>query len=137
MELLPPPEERAWLSEELARLVLEVGAETLVAAPVLLPDDRTFPDRWQPDARGVYRLARRLMTYAGLAELDLSLDLDRFAEITTRIDQRGRAEVAGHSGTAAWFAGIHDRVSVFGVDLGQLDNPRVLAGTLAHEVAHA
>jgi hypothetical protein len=137
VELLPSDEEREHLLDQLAKLILAAGADTFVAAPIVTPDDRAFPDRWTADRESAYRLVRRLMTYAGLDELDLTLDVDHFSEAKITVDARGRAQVTGHEGTAGWFAGIDGGVCRFGVDLQQLDDGGGLVGTLAHEVAHA
>ncbi len=137
VELLPDEDEREHLLDQLGRLILAAGGDGFVAAPIVLPDDRAFPDRWAGDAPSVYRLLRRLLSYAGLDELDLRLALDHYSEATIAVDAHGNAQVAGREGVAGWFAGIDHGVCQFGVDLDQLEDPAGLAGTLAHEVAHA
>ena len=135
MELLPDGPARAWLIDQLAALIAAAGVEPFVSAPVVLPDDRFFPDPWTPDEAGVARLLRRVMALAGLGDLDLTLEIDEFAAPAGEVAQDGRA--SGHEGTAAWFAGIEGAVCTFGVDVRQLRDPVGLVGTLAHEVAHA
>jgi hypothetical protein len=46
VELLPDDDEREHLLDRLAQLILAAGADTFVAAPIVGPDDRAFPDRW-------------------------------------------------------------------------------------------
>lgn len=135
MEVLPETGERAWLLDELAHLIAAAGGETFLARPRIEPSDRWFPDRWSPDEGGIACLLRRLLGYAGLADLELTLELDRFSDATGEVLSDGRA--GGHRGTAAWFAGIHRGVCAFGVDTAQLGDPAGLVGTLAHEIAHA
>ena len=48
MELLPDEDQRDLLLEQLAKLVLAAGPDAFVAAPIVLPDDASFPDRWTP-----------------------------------------------------------------------------------------
>lgn len=135
MEVLPEDGERAWLLDELARLIAAAGSETLLASPVIEPSDRWFPDPWTADGDGIERVLRRLLGYAGLGGLELTIELDRFSDAAGEVRLDGRA--GGHRGTAAWFAGIHGGVCAFGVDTAQLGDPAGLVGTLAHEVAHA
>jgi hypothetical protein len=137
MELLPPDHERDELLDELSDLITAAGAETFLAAPILFPDDATFPDAWDGGPIGVYRLTRRMQTYAGLGELDLNIEMDHFSETKMGHDAYGRPSVVGHEGVAGWFAGIEDNRCYFGVDLAQLSTPGSLAGTMAHEVCHA
>jgi hypothetical protein len=135
MDLLPDEVERAHLLDQLAELLRAEGGDTFLAGPLIAPTDKWFPDHWTPDAAGVERLIRRLLDYAELGALKLTLEIDRFSDAHGEVLSDGRA--GGHSGTAAWFAGIHDGVCSFGVDTHQLRDPVGLVGTLAHEVAHA
>jgi hypothetical protein len=135
VDLLPDEAERAQLVEQLAELLRTAGSQSFLAGPFIEPSDRWFPDRWTPDEAGIRALIRRLLGYANLGELSLTLELDRFSDAHGEVLSDGRA--GGHSGTAAWFAGIHDGVCSFGVDTNQLRDPEGLVGTLAHEVAHA
>lgn len=133
-QALPPAEEREELLDALAELVEQVGAEPLIRAPLLLPREDYFPDPWTPDEAGIYRLARRLLRYAGLGDLDVSVEL--FSEDDpARHDPWVHSE--RHSGAAAWFAGIHDGVVDFGANVEQLDDPLGLTAALAHETSHA
>jgi hypothetical protein len=135
VELLPDVVERSHLVEQLAELLRAEGDKTFLAGPLIAPTDEWFPDRWTPDASGVERLIRRLLGYAELGALTLTLEIDQFSDAHGEVLADGRA--GGHSGTAAWFAGIRKGVCSFGVDTNQLRDPVGLVGTLAHEVAHA
>ena len=48
--MIPTPEERGWLIDELATLMAAVGWERLMSAPILEPTPEWFPDRWSADA---------------------------------------------------------------------------------------
>jgi hypothetical protein len=135
MDLLPDDAEREHLLGELTDLIAVAGSDRFLSAAILEPNDRSFPDPWTPDAAGIERLLRRLLGYATLEGLTLTLEIARFSEAAGNVMMDGTA--SGHQGTAAWFAGIRDGVCAFGVDTNGLDDPMGLIGTLAHEVAHA
>jgi hypothetical protein len=130
------PEEREWLITRTAELIAAAGWQHYVRAPLLLPDERSFPDRWTPDVRGLRRLALRLLAYAGLEQLDVNIEVFQ-GERATQLDAHGHEQVTGHEGAAAWFAGIEDGVCLFGCDVDQLEDPIGVVGAMAHEVAHA
>jgi|HubBroStandDraft_1064217.scaffolds.fasta_scaffold01458_10 hypothetical protein len=126
MDLLPGEYEQKALLEGLAAIIAARGFETFVAAPLLEPDPRFFPDPWEPSARGVRALAVRLLRYADQEDQDASVSL------------YGEALSSGtHAGAVAWFAGIEDKTCIFGVHRNQLREHDAIVGTLCHEVAHA
>jgi hypothetical protein len=135
LELLPPPEEREWIIDGLGQLARLTGWEPLVCAPLLLPESRFFPDRWSPDADGARRLARRLQSYAGLDDLGVTIEL--FARQRESPARGVIPHSVQHEGAAAYFAGIVEDVSVFGIDVEQLHDGLGVTAALAHEVAHA
>jgi hypothetical protein len=137
MDYLPPPEEQHALLAELATLIARRGHATFVAAPLLEPRVEHFPDVWQPDATGVSRLARRLLAYAELGQLDVEVELFESGAQIDEIDAQGRATAWSHQGAAAWFEDIVKGVCRFGADARGLAAPDSLAGVMAHEVAHA
>ncbi len=79
---LPSVAERSWLMSETAALIARAGLEPYVAAPLVEPTDRYFPDEWHPDEGGVARLARRVLDHAGLGEvaIDVSVSDEAIAE---------------------------------------------------------
>lgn len=132
---LPPPARREWLLDRLGDLVERVGVEPLVAWPLIEPDTQFFPDRWDPsDDRTIVRLLRRLLWYAGLDELDVSLHV---------VDEGESARKPGfiveqpHSDTVAWYAGIDGDTCLFGVFRSRLTTGDEFVAAMAHEVAHA
>lgn len=133
--MIPTPEERGWLIDELATLMAAVGWERLVSAPILEPTPEWFPDRWSADAAGVRRLARRLLRYAGLERLGVQVSLFH-GDRDVALDSYGRPAGERHHGAAAWFAGIDDGVCSFGAEVGQLGDPLGVTAAMAHEVAH-
>jgi hypothetical protein len=99
----------------------------LLLEPAVEPTPRWFPDPWTPDVAGVERVARRLLDYAGLADLDADVEIwpDRAPG-----QQRGWGAVAS-------FEGLEAGRARFGLDPALLSDPEGLVAALAHEVAHA
>jgi hypothetical protein len=126
MDLLPREREQRALLEGLSRIIEANGFETFVAAPLLEPDPRFFPEPWEPSARGVRALALRLLRHAGLEGEDAFVTL--FGESPTR---------GSHARAVAWFRGMRGATCMFGVHCGQLREHDAIVGTLCHEVAHA
>lgn len=131
---LPPEDEREHLLDALAELVRTRGFEQFVCAPIVRPEPAFFPDAWTPDARGVHRLAVRLLRYAGLDDLRVEVEIFAEGEVPPG-DPLVRSE--RHQGAAAWFAGIHEGVALFGANVQQLDDPLGVTAAMAHETAHA
>src|SRR5438094_925441 len=120
MDYLPSEEERGWLLDALAELCARRGAQTFLEAPLLEPNDRFFPDAWTPGARGVRTVARRLLTYAGLAELDPVVQIfETEKRAWFEGDRRGHRK----DGAAAWFAGIEEGRCFFGSEADGLTDP--------------
>jgi hypothetical protein len=67
--------ERDWLVTETANLVEETGLDRYVAAALVEPTDRWFPDDWHADDTGVARLAKRVFGHAGLADVSITTEL--------------------------------------------------------------
>lgn len=91
-------DERAQLLDRMRGLIARWGHESWVAAPIVEPSDRGFPDAYTPDLRGVRTVMRRLLTYAGLGGLEVDVEgqarpgLDRLAEtvcVVAGLDERG------------------------------------------------
>jgi hypothetical protein len=136
VELIPPEGEREWVLDALRGLVQTCGHEHLVSTPVVLPQARCFPDPWHPDARGVRRLALRILRYAALDELDVEVEMfDDGGAAAAEPNALVRTEA--HEGAAAWFAGIVDHTCRFGANVSLLDDPSGVTAALAHETAHA
>jgi hypothetical protein len=134
---LVPPDVRAWLVGELRDLIALRGEGTFLRAPIREPTPQDFPDHFEPTERGVRALLRRILAYAGLAELEVHLDTFSQPDEVRELDERGEAKAWGHSGAAAWFAGVDQGRCHFGVAAERIQEPITLVATLCHEVAHA
>ncbi|HEY5947340.1 MAG TPA: hypothetical protein VIV40_17670, partial [Kofleriaceae bacterium] len=102
---LPAPLEREWLWSALESVIQRRGEDALLHAPLVIPDDRFFPDRWTPDRNGVASLAKRLLGYAGLSHLEVSVEMYDEDVDVEEVGYDGKASKWSHDGTAAWFAG--------------------------------
>ena len=131
---LPVGEARERLLDALARLIRLRGFETFVGAPLLLPEPRFFPERWERSLRGAGRLLTRLLRYANLDAH--AVRLRGFRRAASQVGESLWIRRYGDT-AAAWYAGTHDGVCHFGLELRGLDNEELLVATLAHEVAHA
>ena len=74
LELLPTVAERNALVADTATLIERAGIEPYVAAVLVEPTDRFFPDPWQADVESLRRLARRVFDYAGLAKVTIEVE---------------------------------------------------------------
>jgi hypothetical protein len=137
VDLLPAPLEREWLATALETVIAARGEDRFLTAPLLLPEDRFFPDRWSPDEAGAGALARRLLDYADLSHLDVSIETFENEQEVHELGLDGRAAKWSHAGAAAWFAGIVGTTCKFGIEISKLDDALGLVAAMAHEVAHA
>lgn len=129
-----PEEDQHALGRELGELSAAMGPTWLLEAPILLPRPEDFPDDWRPDLDGAELMLERLLTSAGLGDLPFVL------EPFTSDDDVPDSLSAWHRANrvAAYFAGRDESGALrFGVDVDQLNDPEVLSGIWAHEVAHA
>ncbi|MEO7091598.1 MAG: hypothetical protein ABI175_00015, partial [Polyangiales bacterium] len=137
MAALPAPLEREWLWAALQTLIDARGEEQFLTAPILLPTDEHFPDRWTPDEQGVARLAKRLLAHVGLGQLGVDVRVFTDPTEVREVGLDGKAASTSHVGAAAWFAGIHGGVCEFGAESDQLEDPVGIVGAMAHEIGHA
>ena len=135
--LLPTQAQRDWIVHELERLRVLRGEAPFLEGTLHLPDDRSFPDAWEPTEEGARRLADRILGYAGL---EAHAHVEGFTNDKEHaLDERGRSRATQHEGAAAWYAGTDHRAQrcYFGVDVEGLRDPSSVVGTMCHEVAHA
>jgi hypothetical protein len=135
--VLPAPLQREWLWSALNALVDACGEEPILTAPIVRASDEFFPDRWSADEAGLEALALRLLGYANLGHLDVSIELFTGETEVREVGIDGHAAATSHSGAAAWFAGIRGGVAQFGAESSKLDDPLGLVAAMAHETAHA
>lgn len=130
MQRLPDSDERQWLTHALKKVIARRRTDILDSAPLVEPTNRWFPEPWLPTTAHGHRLSQRLMHYAGLGNLKVSLSAFE-AEWLPGEDEPWDANTAG------WFAGIRDGRVSFGLHVDQFSDPEAAAGVMAHEVAHA
>lgn len=134
MEYLPTREDQLWLLRELAAIVRVRGAEQFLQSPIVEPTPEFFPDPVTSLWTGLDRVTRRLMQYAGLGGLDLTIEAFEGDD-----DELHDASAAGEwrRCVAGVFAGIEGGRCRFGINAGLKPDLEDLAGVMAHEVAHA
>jgi hypothetical protein len=135
--MLPAALQREWLWAGLQAVIGKRGEETFLRAPLVLPNDEWFPDRWSPDERGVTALAERLLDYAGLGHLNVSVEMFTGETEVSKVGLDGKPSSWSHAGAAAWFTGISTGTCRFGAEQSKLDDPLGLVAAMAHETAHA
>jgi hypothetical protein len=134
MRFVPEPDDRRWILEHLAELIHLRGAHSFLRAPLRTPDSTHFPDRWRGDAASVRRQLRRVLDYAGLA--DVGFHLGVHASGLPPLEE-SLVHCAHASDAIAWFSGLDDDLTArFGVDERQLSDPATIVGVLCHEAAH-
>jgi hypothetical protein len=137
MDLLPHPKDQSALLSFLGKLIEQRGAKTFLSAPILLPNEASFPDHWTPDAPGVSALALRLLQYVGLPQLKVNVKIFEREQDINNFDWKGKPISSAHKGAAAWYAGMPDGVCLFGAEADQLSQPEGIVGAMCHEIAHA
>lgn len=118
----PNADDRAYLLERMGALLANLGWEAYVAAPVLQPTERHFPDAYTPDAHGVRTVARRLMAHAGLEGVYVGVDA-------------GPRAAGDGNATECWLSAVaDDRVALRLESIGPAEEVPLV---LVHEVARA
>ena len=132
MQHVPTSEEKSWLVSRLAELIAKQGAAQFVSMPLVEPTPEFFPDLWSFSHRGLDRLVRRLMQYAGLSGLEVELDTYDGLEYSDSTEHERRIR-----SSAALFWGIVDGRCRFGFNTQAPPDAEYMAGVMAHETAHA
>ncbi len=131
---LPEGERRERLLQALARVIALRGHETFLCAPILLPSKEFFPEAAERTLEGAGVLVLRLLRYAKLHPLPVLLT--GYRERSSRVAE-GISLHDPRMQTAAWYAGVHEGVCHFGLELSGLRDDAALIAALSHEVTHA
>lgn len=132
MNLLPTPDEQAWLLNALADLLRRRGSRQFLSMPLVEPTKRFFPDAWSVSVEGLDRITRRLMQYANLADLDVHVGTFQHPGFPSK-----RLEVGGTQSVAGLFLGLDSNCAFFAFNEDAPDDVEHMAGVMGHEVAHA
>lgn len=127
--LLPTPDERAFVLDQLAALARARGITPIVAAPLVSAESRWFPDPWAGGEASMRRLLRRLLRYAGLP--------DARVEVTIHDEATGGPATGGTPTIPVWLDAIADGVMQFSAVGSALRNPLVFVPASARAVAEA
>ena len=127
-------DERAWVDEGFRRLSRMLGDERMLMAPVVLPTDEFFPDRFEKSVAGLERIFQRVCGYMQVdpAELDLELipDQSELFEDLPEFRMRSSDPAGLH------FGKTRDERAVIAIKQDQLKDPLCLVATIAHELCH-
>jgi hypothetical protein len=130
MRYLPTDKDQEWLLHELAELIRARGSDAFLRSPIVRPTSAFFPDRVDSLPAALDRITRRLLQYAGVGQLDMRLEL-------SELDFAMSPEGTHCQAIVGCFFGIQDGCCHFGVNRHLDPDPELLAGIMAHEVAHA
>src|SRR5262249_26478166 len=123
--------------ERLAKLLAKPEAlRAFFANPLITPEQKWFPDRWNADLASLRRLLFRLADYAGLSSLGVEVGVFRESRIRSWLPAILESE-RKDSGALGMFFGIQEQTAYFGVAVESLGDPDQLVGVLAHEMTHA
>ncbi|MCB9746443.1 MAG: hypothetical protein H6740_27950 [Alphaproteobacteria bacterium] len=136
MDLLPPPQERPWLLEQLADLLERVGRERFLSGPLLEPGDKALPE--PEDLDSLETTLGTLSAHAGLGELERFIDAYEDASDIEAGSPTGESMSWRHGDSPLWFVGASEgRVLMFGLLMDELRRARGVLPQLCHELTHA
>ncbi len=134
--MLPPPELREWLLDELADLVETRGIDPVVNAPLVQPTPDFFPDPWKGNVASVRRLLRRLLRYTRL-EVDRVEVVVYDPEDEVQPDEPSPPPMRGQAPIVWRLEPRPDQPWRFGLDVRALKDAHNLVPACARAVAHA
>lgn len=135
------PDEQVAVLDALTQVIRDLGVERVLTRPVVLPDERHFPDPWDGSALGVARLLRRLMRFAHLELCPIIVSTE--ALVSTRLTAAWLSRTWESTGSVVRLAGVtSDGLDggaglAFAVDAEHLRDADVVVGACAREVARA
>ena len=129
----PNEDEQGWVLDSLHDLIEQKGIQPFVSAHLLTPTEEFFPDTWTPDKEGVQQVLSRMMVYAGLQDLQVSLVLSG----QPNQELNSLLVTPYEKNPAGWFAGIRHNCCFFGMDVEHIHEPEEVVAVFGHEVAHA
>ena len=132
MRYLPTDTEQRWLIDRLVDLIGDCGHDHYTRSPIVEPTPKFFPDPWSFSHKGLDRMVRRLMQYAGLGELDVGICT--FEEVPSWV---GGTQPQMEQSVAGLFLGINKGYCLFGFNEQSNADSEYAAGVMSHEVAHA
>jgi len=126
------PVTRQWIESRWRWLTDQFGSEVMIDSPTVLPTSEFFPDKYdRKDAAG-QTLVDRVCGYMNVDPdtIDLQFYTDKSKQLRL-VNDEGH-EIGGTAGT--YHRG--DTKFVVRIERSQLEEPMLLVGTVAHELAH-
>jgi hypothetical protein len=127
-------EERVWVDEGFRRLTRMLGAHRLIDAPIILPTDEFFPDRYDKDEPGLRVMFRRVCAHM---QVDSGrVDLDIIPDSSELMAMLPEYRLASKDPAGLHFGESRGERALIGIKQSLLQDPLCLIATLAHELAH-
>jgi hypothetical protein len=125
------PVTRDWIDRRWRWLTGEFGSDFMIDSPTVLPTAEFFPDAYDRSSKSVRALLERVCGYMGVEPSRVEFEFFSNANLPTLVNEEGHA-LAHAAGTFE----EGDSRSVIRIETWQFDEPMLLAGTVAHELAH-
>lgn len=122
---------KKWIENRLHWLADEFGTDVFTRRALVLPLEEFFPDRYDASQESARILVDRVCRYMDVDSGQIDLEFYEDNNRTLRVNNRGDA-IPGAAGLYQERAG-HTLIQL---EAGQLFEPMVLVGTVAHELAH-
>lgn len=122
---------KAWIEQRIRWLIEQFGEEILLDSPTVLPTAEDFPDEYRQDWPSARVLFGSVCRYMGVPPETVKLKGHSEANRPDLVNGQGQAL----AGTAGLYEEGSDRF-VVRLNKSQLDQPMLLVGTMAHELAH-
>ena len=122
------PEAKRWVEQRLRWLTRQFGLHVLLEAPVVLPTEEFFPDRWDGSPEAVRLLFDRVCGHMGVRPNAVRLELFTDKPL---YGATGFAAAQWQDGEESW-----QKPTIRIERTNLLGRPADLIGTMAHELAH-
>jgi len=129
-------EQKEWIEKSFHGLLQEFGEKYFVERPMILPELKYFPDKYDGSDDSVIKLVEHLCSFMDvnpeLVEVDFFFDRDDTAE----------KHRTGNMGQPSGAAGLYFSQATgesrrkIAINVSQLKNPTGLVATIAHELGH-
>lgn len=126
-------DDKAWLENSFLWLVEEFGADVLRDAPMILPTEEFFPERFSAERQDLQNLVNRVCAYMGVDPERIELQL--FTDKNNLLKKGLPTFESSHSGAAGTYQERRGKY-IISLETTQAANPTNLIATIAHELGH-
>ena len=118
---------KCWIETRFSWLADELGMERLQSGPTVMPTEEFLPPCYECTEDGIYDLMCRVASYMNVDPATLNL---RFYE-----DNTPQFEGVINNSTAGLYTETDEQFDIW-LEVGSLDDPGNVIGTLSHEIGH-